>query len=611
MHWIKKYRVWRRRTLFTINEMLEVLQMVLHKALSWLIPLVALVAAFIAIYDVGFNPFYFIQKQLWQSFHFLIIGMAILQILRLIERLIAKEKKQLIIISFVLAIAFNYIAFSSSLYIVSTSSDHDTLLWAKGLQYGLIFILAIYEVSKLIGIIYHRGISSAAIFVLSYFLIISIGTSLLLLPRSTLTGLSLPDALFMSTSAVCVTALHTVPFSDFTLLGQLIMLVLFQFGGLGIMTFAALLGSSLTGKSSFQSKLALRDMVSSNQISNVLQTVNTIFGVSLLFELAGALMLYSTVDSSAFATTTDQLYFAVFHSISSFCNAGFSSLPEGLESVNILKNYSMQWVIMLLAFLGAMGFPIIFNIYMYIVQQIKSLFGFILWGQPKKITPRLLSLTSKLAIRTTFILLLGGMLLYMIFESNNTLAASEGIFEYVTTSLFASVAARSVGFTIVDIPTLSLPTLMILIILMWIGASPGSTGGGIKTTTMAVAILNLASVVRGKDRTEFNRRQIGHNSIRRAFAVIMLSLGFIGLCTLVVAINDADKGLFKIIFESFGAFTTSGLSMGITSELSTPSKLMLTATMFFGRVGSLTLMASFIRQTAPLKYKYPTEEILL
>ncbi|HSK13328.1 MAG TPA: potassium transporter TrkG [Phnomibacter sp.] len=593
------------------GQALDDLQFELHKVLNWAIPLVAFFAACLGIYDIGFNPFYHIQQQLWQAFHWMVIAMAILQMLRLFERVIGRERKRLILISFIMACSFSYIAFTSSLYVVSTSSDHNTLLLAKGLQYGLVFFLAFYELSKLAGAIYRRGVSSAVVFVSSFLVLITIGTGLLLLPRSTIHGLSLPDALFMSTSAVCVTGLATVSLTDLTLLGQLIILVLLQIGGLGVMTFAGLLGSSLSGRSTFQSQLALRDMVNSNHISNVLQTVNTIIGVAFLFELAGMFFLYTTVDAKAFSSETDRLYFAVFHAISAFCNAGFSTLPDGLATVYVAKNYSMQWVVMVLIVLGGMGFPIIFNIYSYAVHQVKSLGGFLLWQHPKKYSPRLLNLTSKLALRTTFILLALGMVFYFLIESKNSLAGDRSMTEIITTSLFASVTSRTAGFHTVDLSALALPSLLFIMLLMWVGASPESTGGGIKTTTMAVAILNLASVVRGKDRTEFNRRQIGNASIRRAFAVIVLSLGIIGLCGLGISMNDGDKGWLRIIFESFSAFSTVGLSLGITSELSTPSKLILSATMFFGRVGTLTLMASIIRQSAPLKYKYPTEEILI
>jgi Trk-type K+ transport system membrane component len=179
----------------------------------------------------------------------------------------------------------------------------------------------------------------------------------------------------------------------------------------------------------------------------------------------------------------------------------------------------------------------------------------------------------------------------------------------LVTSFFGSVAPRTAGFNTVDMTAMSLPTIMVCLLLMWIGASPGSTGGGIKTTTFGVAILNMFSILRGKDRSEFYRSEISHNSIRRAFALIFLSLLFIGFFIFLISINDSDKGLLRIAFEVFSAFSTVGLSLNLTPELSSFSKGVLIVTMLVGRVGTVTLMVAFIKQTKKLYYRYPKEEI--
>ncbi len=177
------------------------------------------------------------------------------------------------------------------------------------------------------------------------------------------------------------------------------------------------------------------------------------------------------------------------------------------------------------------------------------------------------------------------------------------------TSFFASVTPRTAGFNTVDLEALALPTIMIYLLLMWIGASPGSTGGGIKTTTAGVAILNMISVLRGKDRTEFLKSEISHDSIRRAFAIILLSVLLIGVSVFLISINDSEKGLIKIAFEVFSAFSTVGLSLGITADLSAMSKFVIILTMFIGRVGMITLLVVFIRQSKQLHYRYPKEDI--
>ncbi|HZH36572.1 MAG TPA: potassium transporter TrkG, partial [Flavisolibacter sp.] len=198
---------------------------------------------------------------------------------------------------------------------------------------------------------------------------------------------------------------------------------------------------------------------------------------------------------------------------------------------------------------------------------------------------------------------------FYLFEQNDSLLAHPTTGGKIMTSFFGSVTPRTAGFNTVDMAAISLPTIMIYLLMMWIGASPGSTGGGIKTTTFGVAILNMVSILRGKDRSEFFRSEISHNSVRRAFALIFLSLLFIGLSVFFISIYDSDKGLIKIAFEAFSAFSTVGLSLGITADLSVFSKTVLMVTMFVGRVGTVTLMVAFIRQAKQLYYRYPKEDI--
>ncbi|RYZ58604.1 MAG: hypothetical protein EOO14_09500 [Chitinophagaceae bacterium] len=229
---------------------------------------------------------------------------------------------------------------------------------------------------------------------------------------------------------------------------------------------------------------------------------------------------------------------------------------------------------------------------------------------PKRIYfPKLISLNSRLALVVTAWLILAGFLAYFIFEQDQTLLDHPTFGGKLMTSFFASVTPRSAGFNTVDVSALSLPMIMVYLLLMWIGASPGSTGGGIKTTTFGVAVLNMVSILRGKDRSEFFRSEVSHNSIRRAFALIFLSLLFMGLSVFLLSLYDSDKGFIKIAFETFSAFSTVGLSMGITSSLTLFSKVVLLFVMFVGRVGTLTLLVALIRQTKTLYYRYPKEDI--
>jgi Trk-type K+ transport system membrane component len=256
-----------------------------------------------------------------------------------------------------------------------------------------------------------------------------------------------------------------------------------------------------------------------------------------------------------------------------------------------------------------MGFPIVFNLYKFLKVRIGNLICLIKKSPERNYLPHLININSRLALAVSGYLLLIGFIAYLLFEQSATLARHTSITGKIVTSFFGSVTPRTAGFNTVDMSALSLPTIMIYLLLMWIGASPGSTGGGIKTTTAGVAILNMVSILKGKDRTEAFRSEISHHSVRRAFAIIVLSLLYIGFAIFLITINDSDKGLIKTAFEVFSAFSTAGLTLGITPHLSSFSKVVIIVTMFVGRVGMITLLVAFIRQSKPLYYRYPKEDI--
>jgi trk system potassium uptake protein len=198
-----------------------------------------------------------------------------------------------------------------------------------------------------------------------------------------------------------------------------------------------------------------------------------------------------------------------------------------------------------------------------------------------------------------------------LFEQDASLKQHPSNLGKLVTSIFGSVTPRTAGFNTIDMTTLSLPTIMIYLLLMWIGASPGSTGGGIKTTTIAVAFLNLKSIALGKDRTEFSRVQISESSIQRAFGIIFLSLIILGVTVLLLSVNEPDKQLFAIAFEAFSAFSTVGLTLGITPDLTISSKILLSIVMLIGRVGTLTILYAFVTPAAAIYYRYPREDVSL
>src|SRR5690606_13335904 len=278
----------------------------------------------------------------------------------------------------------------------------------------------------------------------------------------------------------------------------------------------------------------------------------------------------------------DRIYFSAFHSISAFCNAGFSTLQNGMMEDGFVFNYPLQFTIIVIFVFGGLGFPIVINILRYLKHFIKRYFLFFTSGE-NYYKPWLLTLSNKLNLITTFSLMIIGSVVIFAKEYANTLVEHKGIGKIVT-AIFTATTPRTAGFNSIDFSQLHFSSIIIIILLMWIGASPASTGGGIKTSTFAIATLNFISLAKGKSKIEIFRREIADISVRRAFAVMALSLIVIGFGIFLIAHFDPKKGLLDIAFECFSAYSTVGLSLGITGDLSNSSKLVLVGIMFVGRV---------------------------
>ena len=480
-----------------------------------------------------------------------------------------------------------------------------------GWIYLALFIYFIREFSTLRLNFNREILNPAQLFIASFIIMILLGTLLLMLPKATHDGISALDALFTSTSAVCVTGLIVVDTGTyFTHFGQTIILILIQLGGLGIMTFASYFSYFFRGKSSYEHQIMLKDMTNSEKIGEVFSVLKKIVLLTFAIELVGAILIFFSVQGGAIKGIANRLFFSVFHSISGFCNAGFSTLENSLYEPEFKFNYSLQLIIVVLFILGGIGFPILFNLYKYLVYYFKNQFLRISQPGESVYRPWVINLNTRIVLVTTSVLLGVGSVLFYFFEYNNTLA-EHSTFGKLVVSFFGAATPRTAGFNSVDMSALNFSTVMIIFILMWIGASPGSTGGGIKTSTFALATLNFFSLARGKDRVEVFRREISDFSIRRAFALIALSLMVIGTAIFLIASFDEEKTLLSIAFECFSAYSTVGLSVGITPDLSSAAKMVIIATMFIGRVSMLTILIALLRQVKYLNYKYPQEEILM
>lgn len=475
--------------------------------------------------------------------------------------------------------------------------------------YFTLFWLFVRELAAL-NINFKRDfLNPAQLFVLSFSIIILIGSLLLMLPKATHEGLPFIDALFTATSAVCVTGLVVVDTGQyFTVFGQSIILVLIQIGGLGIMTFTSYFSYFFRGDSSYENQLQLKEMTNTERIADVFSTLKKIILLTVLIEAIGVFIIFNSLDETLFPSFTDRTFFSVFHSISAFCNAGFSTLSNSMYEVGFKFNYPLHLVIAFLFIIGGLGFPIIFNGFYYV----KHLFVNRIFTRSRRKRavhlPWVVNINTRIVLITTAILIVSGTVMFYFFEYNNTLEG-HSTWGKMVTAFFGATTPRTAGFNSIDTSALAFPTIMLVFLLMWIGASPGSTGGGIKTSTIAVATLNYFSIARGKDRVEIFNREIGDQSIKRAFAIISLSLVVVGFSTFCISYFDSEKSLKDIAFECFSAYSTSGLSLGITSSLTSPSKLVIIATMFVGRVSMLTILIAVVKKVKYLKYKYPTEEI--
>ncbi|MBE9575687.1 TrkH family potassium uptake protein [Flavobacterium proteolyticum] len=493
-----------------------------------------------------------------------------------------------------------------SLLNLNFSSDYILQKVKPILEGGLIFYFLL-RLLVLVRHIYDIYFNPAIVFVGSFMILALTGAFLLMLPSATTNGITFTNALFTSTSAVCVTGLAVVDTSTaFTTVGQSIILVLIQLGGIGILTFTSFFAFFFRGSSSFKEGLNTKDFIAHEGLRDVFRAALNVVIFTLGVEAVGAIFIYSSILE--INTIENKFFFSIFHSISAFCNAGFSILSAGLYDEAIRFDYFLQWIIMTLIVLGGLGHNIVFNFYQYIKNYVIELFE-------KKIVHkkiRVITLNTKIVIYTTIILLVGGFIFLYISEYNNTLLEHKTLFGKITAASFNSVTPRTAGFNAVDFSQMNVPSLLLIIFLMWIGGSPASTAGGIKTSTFALATLNIFAVARGKSRIEFFGRRISSESTSRAFAILCISLITIGISIVAMLIFE-PKGtpLLTVAFECFSAYSTVGLSLNYTPTVTEPSKYVLIACMFIGRIGMLNLMVGLLRRLNHQFYEYPKENILI
>lgn len=575
-----------------------------YKLLTRIVFWISLTGFIAIISDFGFYQSHFIQKIL-DVFYFFVLGIGLIStsIRYILDKSLIKRKT---VVFDIISVAFTLWLYFMYLFIgipFETDLILENPIWLK---IAVLFTF-IREFSE-IKINFRRTvINPAQLFVLSFLIIILIGSFLLILPNATYGGISYLDSLFTSTSAVCVTGLVVVDTgTHFTFLGQTIIMILIQIGGLGILTFASYFSYFFKGGTSYENQLTLGDITNSKNLGEVFSVLKYIILLTFSIEFFSSLLIYNSLDSRYFTSHYDQLFFSVFHAISAFCNAGFSTLSNSLYDTSFRFNYYLQLVIILTFILGGLGFPIVVNILRFIKFRFMKLFLF----RENKHKPWLLNLNSRINLITTLTISLIAFITFYFFEYNNTLAEHYGIGKLIT-AFFGATTPRTAGFNTIDTAAMAFPTVMMILFLMWIGASPQSTGGGIKTSTFAIAILNILSLAKGKSRIEIFRREIIDISVRRAFAIIFLSFFVIGFAIILISFFEPEKNLIDITFESISAYSTVGLSLGITADLTNASKSVLIIVMFVGRISMLSLVIAVFRKVKHKNYSYPKEEITI
>lgn len=435
----------------------------------------------------------------------------------------------------------------------------------------------------------------AQILLLGFAALIIGGTMLLMLPVAACSGHPTPflTALFTATSAVCVTGLVVVDTAThYSLFGQLVILGLIQAGGLGIMTMTTLFALLVGKKINLRERLLIQESLNVLRLEGVVSLVKSIIGMTLLIEGVGGLILsLRFIPQLGWARG---IYYGFFHSISSFCNAGFDLFGIISGPFSSLTDYSgdavVSLTIPLLIILGGLGFVVIRDLYY------------------NRRFSRLL-LHSKVVLAITAVLVVGGTILFWLLEQGNALQQlSPG--GAILASFYQAVTPRTCGSNTLDISSLRGATQFFMIILMFIGASPGGTGGGVKTTTLGALLAVTWSAVRGKTDAESFERSIPGSIIFKAIAVLMLAAFLVAVVTMILVVSEKTSFL-AVLFEAISAFGTVGLTMGLTPHLSTLGKVLIIMTMYAGRLGPLTVALAFWQRQQPVRYKYPDERIII
>ncbi len=486
------------------------------------------------------------------------------------------------------------------------------LLYSRAMLYAILTSYSVVEISYAVMRLTARRTNPSLLLSGSFLLFILAGSLVLMLPKCTTTPISYIDSLFVATSAVCITGLTPIDIaSALTPTGLAVLAVLVQIGGIGVLTFTCFFALFFSGAQSVYSQLLIRDMVYSKTMNALIPTLLYIIGFTLTVEAIGAAAIYLTIPDGLLDTEAEKITFAAFHSLSSFCNAGFSCLPGGMANPGLMTpGQSLYNVTSVMILAGALGFPILVNFKDIITGRINALWRAFARRKRRDIPLHMWDLNTKLVLVTTLSILAGGSAAFFVLEYDNTLAGMT-LWQKMSQSVFNSLIPRSAGFASVN-PADFLPlTLLLVIVQMWIGGASQSLAGGIKVNTVATVLLNVRSVLSGGTRPWAFGRRLSVNSVRRANSVIVLAIVSFIVILAILMYFEPHMSIKAMVFEVSSALFTVGSSLGVTAALSAPSKIALCVAMFIGRVGIVSILSGFFPHRRDIASHLPEDNRII
>ncbi|MDU1507061.1 MAG: TrkH family potassium uptake protein [Clostridium butyricum] len=437
-------------------------------------------------------------------------------------------------------------------------------------------------------------LSEVRILALGFAVVILLGGVILSLPISSKSGryTSLVDSIFTATSAVCVTGLVTLDTGTYwNTFGQCIIMILIEIGGLGFMSVTTFIAMILGRKITLRDRLIMQEAMNTFNIQGLVKMLRYVLGLTFTVQIAGAFLL-SFVFVPKFGISTG-VFYSIFHSVSAFCNAGFDLFGNFSSLTSFSGNYLVIIVISLLIIIGGIGFTVLIEILNY--KKLKKL-----------------SVHSKIVICITATLIFGGAAFIFLVEYKNTATLGNlNLGEKILNSMFSSITPRTAGFNSISTGDMTMSGKLMTIILMFIGGSPGSTAGGLKTATFGVLVLTVISVLRGRNDTEAFGRRFSKETVYKAFTVFALGMAIVLVVTTILSIAEPNQQFIDLLYEASSAFGTAGLTTGVTQEIGTLSKIVLMFTMYCGRVGPITVFLALIKRNNKSGIKYPEGKILI